>query len=70
MKWRQIGYDVATWERLPALQGVEFADKALKRLRSLRPIAAAAEELRQVRRRCLSIFLACIIFLNLHSGRA
>lgn len=48
VKWRQLGYEAATWERLPALQGIDFADEALSRLRSLRPIAAEAEQMRKV----------------------
>lgn len=48
VKWRQLGYDHATWEQLSTLPRIEFADVALARLRSLQPITVEAEQLRQV----------------------
>ena len=38
VKWRELGYDLATWEELPAIQSQPGAQPALERLRSLRPI--------------------------------
>lgn len=48
VKWRQLGYDLATWERVQSLQHVDGAEAALERLRLLQPIADEAEELKQV----------------------
>lgn len=38
VKWRESGYDLATWEELPAIEELPGAQPALERLRSLRPI--------------------------------
>ncbi len=38
VKWRELGYDLSTWEELPAIQSQPGAQPALERLRSLRPI--------------------------------
>lgn len=49
VKWRQLGYELATWERLPALEKVDGAEAELARLHALQPIADEAEQLIQVR---------------------
>jgi Chromo (CHRromatin Organisation MOdifier) domain len=48
VKWRQLGYDVATWEQLPDLKEVDGAAAELERFHSLQPIADEAQHAQQV----------------------
>lgn len=57
VKWRQLGYDLATWETLPDLSKVDGAEAELERFHALHPIADEAEHVQKVllfsKRMCL-----------------
>ena len=48
VKWRQPGYDLATWETLPDLSEVDGAEAELERFHALHPIAEEAEHVQKV----------------------
>jgi Chromo (CHRromatin Organisation MOdifier) domain len=48
VKWRQLGYDLATWETLPDLSKVDGAEAELERFHALHPIADEAEHVQKV----------------------